>query len=57
VVGYFTVAGLYRQARGEDLLAEPALARQTAFLRQLVATLFPADTTPQPPRGPERRAP
>jgi AcrR family transcriptional regulator len=47
VVGYFTVADLYRQARGEDLLAEPALARQTAFLRQLVATLFPADTNPK----------
>jgi AcrR family transcriptional regulator len=41
VVGYFTVADLYRGARGEDLLAEPALGRQTRFLRQLVATLFP----------------
>jgi AcrR family transcriptional regulator len=41
VVGYFTVADLYRSARGEDLLSEPALARQTRFLRQLVATLFP----------------
>jgi hypothetical protein len=30
---------------GEDLLAAPALARQTRFLRRLVATLFPADTT------------
>jgi AcrR family transcriptional regulator len=44
VVGYFTVADLYRQVAGEDLLAAPALARQTRFLRRLVATLFPADT-------------
>jgi TetR/AcrR family transcriptional regulator len=44
VVGYFTTAGLYREVRGEDLLADEALARQTRFLAQLVATLFPADT-------------
>ncbi len=46
VVGYFSVAGLYRQATGEDLLAAPALARQTRFLLQLVSTLFPTDTPP-----------
>jgi AcrR family transcriptional regulator len=46
VVGYFTVADLYRQVAGEDLLAAPALARQTRFLRRLMATLFPADTKP-----------
>lgn len=44
VVGYFSVADLYRGARGEDLLAPPALARQTRFLHQLVATLFPDPT-------------
>ena len=48
VVGYFTTAGLYRDLRGEDLLAEGALERQTRFLAQLVATLFPADTDPEP---------
>ena len=47
VVGYFTVADLYRSARGEDLLARPALARQTRFLRQLVATLFPSPDEPR----------
>jgi AcrR family transcriptional regulator len=50
VVGYFSLAGLYREMAGEDLLAAPALARQTRFLHQLVATLFPADTTPDRPR-------
>ena len=48
VVGYFTTAGLYRAVRGEDLLAEAALERQTRFLAQLVATLFPADTDADP---------
>jgi AcrR family transcriptional regulator len=41
VVGYFAVADLYAQIRGEDLLAAPALERQTRFLHQLVSTLFP----------------
>jgi AcrR family transcriptional regulator len=48
VVGYFTTAGLYREVRGEDLLAEAALERQTRFLAQLVATLFPADKASEP---------
>jgi AcrR family transcriptional regulator len=48
VVGYFTTAGLYRELRGEDLLCEEALERQTRFLAQLVATIFPADTGPGP---------
>jgi hypothetical protein len=50
VVGHFTVAGLYRQVTGEDLLADAAVERQTRFLHQLVATLFPADTDPERPR-------
>ena len=41
VVGYFSTADLYRDVRGEDLLAAPALERQTRFLLQLVSTLFP----------------
>jgi TetR/AcrR family transcriptional regulator len=41
VVGYFAVADLYEDMRGEDLLAPPALERQTRFLHQLVSTLFP----------------
>jgi AcrR family transcriptional regulator len=41
VVGYFTIAPLYRELRGEDLLASEALARQTRFLGELVAALFP----------------
>jgi AcrR family transcriptional regulator len=44
VVGYFTAADLYRRIGGAELLDEPALARQTRFLHQLVSTLFPADT-------------
>ena len=41
VVGYFAIADLYGDVRGEDLLAAPALERQTRFLHQLVSTLFP----------------
>jgi AcrR family transcriptional regulator len=41
VVGYFAIADLYAPLRGEDLLAPPALERQTRFLHQLLSTLFP----------------
>jgi AcrR family transcriptional regulator len=44
VVGYFTIAPLYRELRGEDLLAEGPLARQTRFLARLVATLLAAES-------------
>ena len=40
VVGYFTIAPLYRELAGEDLLSDEALARQTRFLGDVVATLF-----------------
>jgi AcrR family transcriptional regulator len=43
VVGYFTSVHLYAQLAAEDALSEAALARQTHFLRELVALLFPAD--------------
>ena len=40
VVGYFTIAPLYRDLNGQDLLTEEALAKQTRFLTDLVANLF-----------------
>jgi AcrR family transcriptional regulator len=42
VVGYFTMAPLYRELGGEDLLSREALDRQTRFLTQLVQRLFDA---------------
>lgn len=41
VVGYFTMAPLYRQLGGEDLLDPEAVARQTRFLTEFVDRLFP----------------
>jgi AcrR family transcriptional regulator len=40
VVGYFTIAPLYEQIDGEDLLGEESLARQTEFLTEVVRRLF-----------------
>jgi AcrR family transcriptional regulator len=40
VVGYFTVAPLYRELSGEDLLSPEALARQTRFVTELVRRLY-----------------
>jgi TetR/AcrR family transcriptional regulator len=40
VVGYFTIASLYRDLSGAELLAETALEAQTRFLRELVGRLF-----------------
>ena len=39
-VGYFAIAHVYRDLNGEDLLTEPALAKQTRFFGDLVAALF-----------------
>jgi len=39
-VGYFTIAPLYRDLNGQDLLTDEALAKQTRFLTDLVAILF-----------------
>lgn len=47
VLGFFTMAPLYKELNGTDLLAERALARQTRFLIELSERLF---TPPQPPR-------
>jgi AcrR family transcriptional regulator len=41
VVGYFTIAPLYQQLNGEDLMSDEALARQSRFLRGVVERLFP----------------
>ena len=40
VVGYFTIAPVFRELQGRDLLSERALAAQTRFLIQLVESLF-----------------
>jgi AcrR family transcriptional regulator len=39
-VGYFTIASLYQDMNGQDLLAEEALVKQTRFFADLVAVLF-----------------
>jgi AcrR family transcriptional regulator len=46
VLGFFTMAPLYKELNGTDLLAERALARQTRFLIELSERLF----TPVPGR-------
>lgn len=48
VLGYFTVAPLFRELSGEDLMTAEARQRQTAFVGRLVETLFIA--------GPEAHA-
>ena len=40
VVGYFTIAPLYKDLAGEDLLTKQALERQTRFLAELVDALL-----------------
>ena len=47
VVGFFTMAPLYKDLNGTDLLTEQAVARQTRFLIELSERLF---TPPQPQR-------
>ena len=46
VVGYFTMAPLYRDLGGEDLLSPQSLARQKQFLTELVDRLFAARNGP-----------
>ena len=43
VVGYFTIAPLYRDLMGEDLLSASGLERQTRFLNEVVTRLLPDD--------------
>ena len=45
--GYFTIAPLYRDMNGQDLLTEEALKKQARFFADLVALLF-ADEAPPP---------
>jgi len=48
VIGYFTVAPVYGELGGEDLMSDEALERQTAFLCRLVESLFLNNATPSP---------
>jgi hypothetical protein len=52
VVGYHTIAPLYRALVGDDLLGETARAKQTRFLIELSESLFE-----RAPSTPDRRAP
>ena len=45
VIGYYAIAPFYKQLNGQDLLAEKARSRQTAFLVELVETLFSPGST------------
>ncbi len=45
LVGYFVSASLFADLNGSDLLSPPMFAQQTALLREIVTTLFPADPT------------
>ena len=46
VVGYFTIAPLYAQLDGQDLMSRDALAKQTRFLTEVAEALF-AEATPE----------
>jgi AcrR family transcriptional regulator len=46
VVGYFTIAPLYRDLNGVDLLTDPMIERQTRLLRRMVESLFPPAAEP-----------
>ncbi|TFH20390.1 MAG: TetR/AcrR family transcriptional regulator [Myxococcales bacterium] len=48
VVGYFTIAPIYSELGGEDLLAEEMRARQTRLLHQIADLLFAAPATETP---------
>jgi hypothetical protein len=45
LVGYFVSASLFADLNGSDLLSQPMFAQQTALLREIITTLFPADPT------------
>jgi len=51
VVGYFTIAPLYRDLSGVDLLSEPMIERQTRLLRRMVDALLPDPDAAGPPPG------
>jgi TetR/AcrR family transcriptional regulator len=49
-VGYFTIAPLYKDLNGEDLLAQQALEKQTRFFADLSAALFAEETPERSPK-------
>jgi hypothetical protein len=40
IVGYFTIAPLYKELNGVDLLTKEALATETRLFSEVVETLF-----------------
>ena len=52
LVGYFTIAPLYRELNGVDLLSSEALVRQTRFFSELVERLLDGGRGPGPRKGP-----
>jgi hypothetical protein len=42
-IGYFASVALWADLNGSDLLSPPMFAQQTGLLREIVASLFPAD--------------
>jgi AcrR family transcriptional regulator len=48
VVGHFTIAPVWRDLEGDDLLSAEGLAQQTRFLGALVATLLPENPSRTP---------
>jgi AcrR family transcriptional regulator len=51
VVGYFTVAPLYKELTGDDLLTPEVLERQTRLFGELVGFLFGPRSEPDPRVG------
>jgi len=47
MVGYFTIAPLYKDLNGQDLLTRQALEQQTRFFTRLVDSVFPDRTRSQ----------
>ena len=43
MLGYFTIAPLYKELNGKDLLSQKALREQTNFLIAMTNTLFPEE--------------
>jgi AcrR family transcriptional regulator len=48
VVGYFASASLFADLNGVDLLSPPIFAQQTELLREIVASLFSAESPLKP---------
>lgn len=48
IVGYFTLAPLYREVNGRDLLSSEMLERQTRLFAELVVVIFGASPADEP---------